>query len=376
MTLDLDMLYRDARDVSQHARGHARDVDQQARFPTEAFATLRERGFLGLAMRLASEYGDASISILGRITQILARGCSSTGLIYAMHQAQVMTLLRFAGRSHATWIDRIADEQLLLASVTSEISTGGDVTKSSCFVSHENASVSLKKATPAISYGGNADAFLVTARRSETAAAHDQVLVFCPRASVRLTQTSEWDSLGMRGTVSNGYNLAFEGAPDLVLAEPFAEISSRALAPFSHLYWSFAWVGIAEACLSEAIVAARDQNADKERHYYDMCLAELRLRVNMMRQLAENFADSLASASIDLAAVITSHSNSLKVTCSKMLSSIAIASYGLVGFSAYADQHSSMARLLRDALSAPVMINNHRIMLHQARTARARPELL
>ena len=59
-------------------------------------------------------------------------GCSSTAMVFAMHQIQVLTIARH--RDEAPWFEGylrdLAREQRLVASVTSEVGTGGDMARS------------------------------------------------------------------------------------------------------------------------------------------------------------------------------------------------------------------------------------------------------
>src|SRR4051812_8908114 len=75
-------------------RPAAEDVDRSARFPSEAFEALREESLL--AASISEEYGglECSVSELVAMTQILARHCASTAMIWAMHQIQLGCISR------------------------------------------------------------------------------------------------------------------------------------------------------------------------------------------------------------------------------------------------------------------------------------------
>ena len=55
-----------------------------------------------------------------------------------------------------------------------------------------------------------ADAIVTTARRGDSAASSDQVLVVFEKEDYTLERTQSWDTLGMRGTCSVGYMLRAE----------------------------------------------------------------------------------------------------------------------------------------------------------------------
>src|SRR5579863_6372875 len=85
-------------DAFQRAVGiadeHAADVDRQGRFPSEAVTALRAAGALGWGV--PPEYGGAGAGIddLADATFELSRRCSATGMIFAMHQIQVASIVR------------------------------------------------------------------------------------------------------------------------------------------------------------------------------------------------------------------------------------------------------------------------------------------
>ena len=104
------------------AARHADDVDAKARFPREAIAALKEAKLLGLLIPQSLGGPGAGIAEMVAICHELGRHCASTAMIYAMHQIQVSCIARHAGNSpwHGAFMGRLAGEQLLLASATSE----------------------------------------------------------------------------------------------------------------------------------------------------------------------------------------------------------------------------------------------------------------
>ena len=56
-----------------------------------------------------------------------------------------------------------------------------------------------------ISYGAQADGIVTVARRASEAAASDQVLCVFFREDYTLETVSGWETLGMRGTCSDGF---------------------------------------------------------------------------------------------------------------------------------------------------------------------------
>ena len=114
-----------ARAAADAARTHAAAVDAEARFPGEAFSEIRKQRLLGIQVPQALGGEGASIAEIADVCYILGQACSSTGLIYAMHQIKMACIVRHTKGNTALEriLSRIAAEQLLMASSTTEVQT-------------------------------------------------------------------------------------------------------------------------------------------------------------------------------------------------------------------------------------------------------------
>ena len=114
-------------DAAAIAGQHAVDVDKQGRFPDEAVAAMKYRRLLGAMLPIEFGGEGASLADVAEICSLIGQQCSSAGMVYAMHQIQVSSLMLLAHSSDwcQTFLRRIADKQLLLASATSEAGVGG-----------------------------------------------------------------------------------------------------------------------------------------------------------------------------------------------------------------------------------------------------------
>ena len=157
----------------------------------------------------------------------------------------------------------IARDESLLASATTEITTGGDVGRSTCAVERDGDTVILEKTAPVISYGAVADYICTTARRGPDAEPSDQVLVVCPAGDTTLEQISTWDVLGFRGTCSPGFLLKTRTSAAHVLPVDYSTISASTMLPGSHTLWASVWLGIADSALSKARDATRSAVRNK-----------------------------------------------------------------------------------------------------------------
>jgi acyl-CoA dehydrogenase len=291
-------------------------------------------------------------------------------MVFAMHQIQVLCIVRHAGADEAlrAYLRECAEKQLLLASATSELGVGGDVRSSLCAVERKGERFALTKQASVISYGEHADDILVTARRAADAAASDQVLVLVRRANFTLERRGAWDTLGMRGTCSLGFLLKAEGAAAEILPAPFAEISAQTMHPVSHILWSGVWLGIATSAVSTARKYLRGEARKKPgvTPPSAMRVAEL---VNMLHGMRANVRDALHEYGVrydDPDALdglgFQIRMNNLKIAVSEQVVPIVAKAMSVCGISGYRnDSPFALGQKLRDAYAASVMILNDRL---------------
>ncbi len=353
------------------AEEHANAVDSEARFPAEAFAAARREGLLG--MLVPAELGGlgASYSDVVDTCYMLGRSCASTAMIFAMHQIMVAILLRHGRGSiwHERLLRRIADEQLLMASSTTEGHGGGNLRQSGCAVERDGLRMSLAKSATVVSYGAQADGLLVTARRSPDAAPSDQVLVAFLKDDYQLEAIVGWDALGMRGTCSSGYMLRGSGQIDQVLPIPYPQIHTRTMVPFAHLTWSAVWSGLAAGSVNRARLFFRDV-ARKSGGQLPPGAAHLTRAILSLRTLRGMVGsailryEAIGNKMEELDSLeFQTNINLLKVSASELATATVISSMQACGLTGYRnDTKFSVGRHLRDVLSASVMINNDRIL--------------
>ncbi|MBL8587684.1 MAG: acyl-CoA/acyl-ACP dehydrogenase [Methylobacteriaceae bacterium] len=375
MTYVANSLIERAAHVAAVAARHADSVDREGRFPHEARRALADARLFG-AM-IPKEHGGegAALSDIAEICCQLAQACASTGMIYAMHQIKASSLIEHGAGApwHEDFMRRVATEQLLLGSATTEGGIGGDLRNSICAVVTEGERFTLEKNATVISYGADADAILVTARRALEAASSDQVMVVLRKQDYTLEKTSGWDTLGMRGTCSDGYLLKSAGATAQVLPQPFAEIAAQSMLAMAHLLWSSLWFGIASSAFgkAQAFVRAEARRAPGKTPPGALRLAEAGEKLQVMRSTildglrryeeAKAGGDDLGSMSFVLAM------NNVKTAASQTMIEVVNLCLMICGIAGYKnDTPFSLGRELRDALSAPIMINNDRILSNSA----------
>jgi acyl-CoA dehydrogenase len=349
------------------AARHADAVDSEGRFPAEAIAALKDARLL-CAYVPASLGGEGlRVSDIGAICHRLGRSCGSTGLIYAMHQIQLACMVHHGQKAswHRNMLRRIASEQLLLASATTEGTTGGDLSRSDCAVCAEGDRFVVEKHGAVISYAAEADAILVTTRRAAEAPETDQVLVVVPRADIDLTVTASWNTLGMRGTCSNTHILHAHGITDQILPCPYGDIQNDTMVPFAHLTWSCVWLGIAVDALDRARRYLRGKPAagftPGHGRLVEASAAVQQMRANILNGL-RTYETLLASPEPHASLAFLLSMNNLKISVSTGVLQVIQQALQICGISGYrTDSEFSVGRQLRDAHSASLMVANDRI---------------
>jgi acyl-CoA dehydrogenase len=326
------------------------------------------------------ELGGSGCSMmeLALLCSTLSQACSASGMVLAMHYIEVACLARHGMGSDffRGYMRGISDRQWLIASVTSEVGTFGDTRSSICAVEVEGQQFTLRKDATTVSYGAHADSLLVTARRAPDASNSDQVLVLLRAGDYTLTPSSNWDTLGMRGTCSPGGKLEARAGVEQILPGEFAESSAQTMVPYSHILWSSLWWGIAADAVSRAGAFVRGQarknpgTVPPAAHQLAEATAQLQVMRSTWAQAAAEFDQTTARPDgmqelLSMAWALKL--NNLKVSASEAAPRLVHMALQIIGVLGYKnDSPFSVGRHYRDALSASLMISNERLMAKSA----------
>ncbi|MGN6551248.1 MAG: acyl-CoA dehydrogenase family protein [Pararhizobium sp.] len=364
------------RRVAETAAANAETVDREGSFPVETVTALKRERLLSVAIPTAFGGEGLGVSAVADLVVQLGQVCGSSAMIYAMHQIKTSSFATHGVSSewHRAYMRRIAAEQLLLASATTEAGIGGNLRNSICAVEVADGRFSLTKEAIVISYGQYADAILATARRAPDAASSDQVMVVIPNDENRtLERTSVWDTLGMRGTRSDGFHLVARGDAAQIFPKPFSEIAAQSMLASSHIYWAAAWFGIAADAFNraQAFVKAAARKQPDTMPPGALRLAEAAAKLQEMKghltaaiarfESAQGDEDALSSIAF------TAEINALKVASSEKAAEVVRIAMLVTGILGYKNGTPfSVGRHLRDVTSAAVMISNDRILSNTA----------
>jgi acyl-CoA dehydrogenase len=370
--------------VAAVAATFTNEVDRDARFPAEAFAEARRQRLLGMMVPRELGGEGSSISNIVDVCYVLGQACASTGMIFAMHQVKMGCLVRHRSGSPAmdAVLRRVAGEQLLLASSTTEGQGGGNVRSSEAPVERNGDQISLERKATVISYGAVADGIVTTARRAPDAVASDQVLLvfFKSQYTLEPMQGWSWNTLGMRGTCSDGFTLRATGTADNIVPVPYETIHAQTMVPCAHLMWGAVWAGIAAAATTRAQSfirhASRQSNGQipPGARHFTSGVTSLRLLRSLLASSLRSYEQALAGEkalnSLDFQSMITL----TKVEASELAATTVLHAMRACGLAGYRnDGEFSIGRHLRDVLSSPIMINNDRILANIAASSLLTP---
>ncbi len=361
-----------SRVAEEVAAPNADAVDREARFPIETLTALREER--ALSAFIPAELGGAGVSFdaLAGACLELGRHCGASAMVFAMHQIQIATIVRHL--DDAPWFEDYlcdaASGQRLVASVTSEVGTGGDMGASIAAVEDAGEGMgTFEKQAPTVSYGAYADDLLTTLRRSPEAERGDQVCVLTSSVQHKLEATGTWDPLGMRGTCSPGYVVRAQFPLEQVLATDFARVMNESMVPISHILWSHLWLGIASDAFARAraFVRAAAKRKPGEPLPAAIRLSQLMSELSLMRAEVSSGLSEFTAATADDRSRLTEMAtilrfNNLKIAASEQAPKVcqgALGVCGIVGFKN--DTPFSVGRHLRDTMSACLMVANERI---------------
>jgi acyl-CoA dehydrogenase len=374
VSVDRDQAFLNAigRVAEEFAAPNADVVDREARFPAETIAGLRAEGALSAFIPTELGGGGVAFETIAAACFELGRRCGASAMVFAMHQIQVATIVRHLDQ--APWFESylrdVVAEQRLIASVTSEVGTGGDMGSSIASVEPAGEGIGrFEKQAPTVSYGAYADDLLTTLRRAPDAEPGDQVCVLTSKDQHTLEPTGSWDPLGMRGTCSPGNVVRAELPLEQVLPTQFARVMNESMVPISHILWSHLWLGISTDAFerARAFVRAAAKRKPGEPLPAAIRLSELMSELSLLRaEVSCGLREFIEASAGDRARLSEMASilrfNNLKIAASEQAPRVcqgALGVCGIVGFKN--DTPFSVGRHLRDTLSACLMVANERI---------------
>jgi acyl-CoA dehydrogenase len=307
----------------------AATVDSAACFPEASVKTLRESGLFGLLVPCEYDGLGGDLTDLVAVARMLASGCLSTAMIWAMHCQQVDAVVRHAtSRLRDALLPRIASGEVYLASVTTEPGKGGHLLTAVASLREADGLVEFQRDAPVVTGGEYADGFLITMRDAPDAPENRVTLVYAESDQLTREVRGTWDPLGMRGTHSVGMRLAGAVMPHQVVGAPgrFRDVAVDSMIPVGHLAWASCWVGAARAAFSDVVRLAgsrdRPRGLDPTSDLLRARLARVRVNLELVSAYVHRVCDEVTDhrrqgRSLDTPAMQI-HLNTLKVAAAEL----------------------------------------------------------
>ncbi|MBB3905742.1 acyl-CoA/acyl-ACP dehydrogenase [Anoxybacillus rupiensis] len=253
------MLYEQARQLSEQFRTRAAWHDEQAAFPFDNFAELKEAGLL--ALTVPKKYGGEGSSLYEflLVQEMLAQGDGATALSLGWHLGIVMSLAeedRWPPSIFARLCQEIVEKKVLLNSAHSEAATGsparGGKPETTAERRKDGWRISGRKTftslAPALDY------FIVSATIKETGEVGHFLI---PKTACGLKIEETWNTLGMRGTRSDDLILDRVEVEEEALVEILRTPKTKAKAQGWLLHIPACYLGIAIAARNDAVDFAK-----------------------------------------------------------------------------------------------------------------------
>ena len=371
-TVELSAVARARSIAAGVVRASAAAVDAENRFPGEAVGALREQGLFALLVPASADGAGGRLADACEIAMLLGEECLSTALIWAMHTQQVAIMADHAADQWHDALAAIASRGALVASATTEPDKGGALMLASAPLRFEGDSVHVDRPSPFVSYGAEADYYLVTLRGGPSRPETDVRYVLLERGEGRVT--GDWEAMGMRGTRS--VPMRFEARVPLrrVLLGDFRRVATMTAIPAAHLAWTSAWFGAARGALDRFMRSLREGESSLRRRFasdlFTTRLAEVRLEIDLLESLLRRLIDryeAMRSAGAPAEAYAepswTIPLNNVKVAGSRLAFSAVDQLVQLAGLArGYVRGELGLERTLRDLRSASLMVANDRLL--------------
>jgi len=364
-----------AEDLVPVLAANAADVDQSGCFPVSAVEALRGSGLFGLSVPV--EFGGlgGTLSDLSEVAQILASGCLSTAMIWAMHCQQVDSVVRYGTvRLCEDLLPRVAAGKAYIASVTTEPTGGGHLLSAQASLDQAGEELVMRRVAPIVTGGEYADGFLVTMKDSANASSNQVTLVYADRSQLDIEYRGQWNALGMRGTRSLGMTLSGQLPLHQIVGErgEYRTVAVQSMIPLAHIGWSACWLGGARARLADVVGLVRSPRRPKSLDPNSPLTASRLARVRVDLELVSAYLNSVVGEVIAHRAEGHSldspetqiHINTLKISAAELTFRAVDSLIELTGLSTGYSRDSAvpLERTFRDLRSATLNYSNDRLL--------------
>lgn len=233
-----------AKELSLKFATRAEELDVEGGFPTENVALLKDSDLW--LMVFPSQLGgrDASMLDVTQVLKILATGCPSTALIFNMHYAlsgQLAHMWRQEPQGvWQDWIERIVSERLLLGGALSESGSWNAVMFPNAKAERVKGGYSVNANRSFCTGSDKLGLIQGTAYETLPDGKKRSIYFLFEPSQEGVSFKGDWDTMGMRGSHSQGVKLdnAFISDSDVLFVYAYGELDFSQVW-LSFLAWSF-----------------------------------------------------------------------------------------------------------------------------------------
>ena len=262
-----ELIRRTAREFAEtHIAPIAAEIDQQERFPSDTVRRMGELGLMG--MNVPAEYSGGGADFVSHALAMeeISRACATHGVIMSVNNSLVCWPIAEYGseEQRRRWLPELASAKQIGSFSLSEPGSGSDSAGLQTTATADGTNFVLNGSKAWVTNGGQAGVYVLFCRTDKSAGKHGGIsCLLVERDTPGLTVGAKEKTMGIRA--SSTVQLSFDGArvprANLLGQEGQGfEIAMKTLDGGRFCIAAQA-VGIAQACLDEALAYARVRQA-------------------------------------------------------------------------------------------------------------------
>ena len=339
----------------------AAHYDAEAAHPVESWRDVWRAGLL--AMGIPRRFGGLELDMLTYVKAVesLASGCTNTGMTVHMHSTVTRFIDALAGEDQkAFYFREVVEDGRLFGSWGSEPETRGGTAMRLTTIIPQDGGYVINGVKHFCTMSGGAHRYMIHCSSGAGDPLETQLLALLPHDSPGIEQIGDWDTLGMRATVSPAMKLNnCSVGPDALLGQP-GEAPRTGVTQGFGLGFAAVYLGAGRAALDftrEFAVTqtfAPDPAPIAESLAVQRTVAEMSMALEGARRVLHAVAFGWAEASPAERAVLAARAKYLATVASLDVTSKAIQIAG--GRSAH--KRMPLERLYRDVRTSTLMPPN------------------
>ena len=359
---DADEILKVASRLAQECLApRAARYDAEAIHPVESWRDVWKHGLL--SMGIPKRFGGLGLDMSSyvRVVERLASGCTNTGMTVHMHSTVTRFIDGLANEEQkAFYFREVVEEGKLFGSWGSEPETRGGTAMRLTTIVPQDGGYVINGVKHFCTMSGGAHRYMIHCSSGDGDALDSQWLALLPHDAPGIEQIGDWDTLGMRATVSPAMRLSncFVG-PEAPLGLPGQAPKSGITQGFG-LGFAAVYLGAARAALeftrdfAQTQTFAPDPAPIAESLVVQRTVAEMSIALEGAREVLYASAGDWAEANPAERAVLSARAKYLATVASLDVTSKAIQVAG--GRSAH--KRMPLERLYRDVRTSTLMPPN------------------